>query len=410
MKKYILYLSVFIISVILCSCVESTNPSLPSNLIIDYQNNPVENDVSVSPSGPTQEEIWIEEFDKLFTSSDSWYRIALYSQYICVDKLQLRDLFWNGFSDETPVSDEEIEQLSSIIHVEDKSEIVRLPVDKMDAVLNTVFGVGFEDMLDNNAKGLYNKHSENCYIIRGTSPIIENYKTVAVEEQEDGALAVTYTMGKDNIRYVVMVIPLDDGGYRVKSNMSVNPMPGIKGETFLMTNDDSVMGQSLYYRDWSTERVFYICDGPIKKSIVTNEYVCYIKADEPNRIYATPKNDFSQHILVYESKYGEIGERIYTGLSQFEGQALEFVEGCKRFVWLDLTTGESQVFMEQYYISDAWVYDRISVSGFLEYQVVDSWKEYYQIYFFGKLSEDGPMREYIYNVLTGEEVDISTEG
>ena len=180
--------------------------------------------------------------------------------------------------------------------------------------------------------------------------------------------------------------------------------PNLKGSPFTfdgeetlptITDDavkDCVVGH-LYYYDYVAQKIYPILSEQVILKNANDTHVFYVKAAEPNRIYMTPKADFTQHAVLYEATYGEV---TYLGASpslQYANKALVFVEGSKRLLWFDLTTGETDVLTEQYYIEIGGVND--------SYGPVDSWRDYNDIYFVGKLSEDDPIDEYRYYRDTG---------
>lgn len=180
------------------------------------------------------------------------------------------------------------------------------------------------------------------------------------------------------------------------------PRPYVEGISFIYNGSnpsisldpdlsDCVIG-ALYYLDYETAEVYLICGDTVITRSATDTHVYYVKAEEPTKIYATPKTDFSQHTVIYESAFGDIGKYLYPGTMQFS-EALQFVEGGQRFVWLDLTTGEAEVLMEQYYIMHASIDEHGSVAH---------WREYNIVYFVGKQNEDDELTEYLYYRDTGE--------
>ena len=151
----------------------------------------------------------------------------------------------------------------------------------------------------------------------------------------------------------------------------------------------------LYWVVRSTKEYTLICDEPIIAYTATATHVYFVKESEPTRIYRTPIGDFVNHQLVYESSYGKVSYMIVMSNST---EFLQFVADEKKFVMLDMSTGECTVLMEQYYINNAYM------EGTGDGETWNNW-----IWFQGKPSEsDPPDRQYFYYRDTGEiEVDNS---
>lgn len=154
---------------------------------------------------------------------------------------------------------------------------------------------------------------------------------------------------------------------------------------------------SLYFKDDATSELQLVFDGPVVDYGNTYESVVFVKEAEPTKIYAAPIADLTQHRVIYESPVGVINN-IYTDTYIFWNDVLQFVEGNKRFVWMDLTKGETQVLMEQYYIELAFL--NMCRDGFCA--PTESWQDYRTIHFEGKLSEGEPLKEYTYFIDTGK--------
>lgn len=151
----------------------------------------------------------------------------------------------------------------------------------------------------------------------------------------------------------------------------------------------------LYWVVKSTKECILICDEPIYSRAYarTDTHICFVKESEPTKIYAAPIGDFANHQLLYESPYGTVTymTNLYyytTGIENY----LQFVADEKKFVLLDMTTGESTVFMEQYYIGHAYISPGEDGSLFANW-----------IWFEGKHKEtDSPYAQFFYNRETGE--------
>ena len=152
----------------------------------------------------------------------------------------------------------------------------------------------------------------------------------------------------------------------------------------------------LYYIDGITDQWHLVYDGPVIDCAESYNVVFFVKEAEPTKIYAAPISDLSQHRVVYESPIGTINY-LYNDTYRCWTDVLQFVEGNKRFVWLDLAKGETEVLMEQYYFEKAFLEGHRV--GFVSPS--DSWQEYLRIYFYGKLSEGEPLKQYVYYIESG---------
>ena len=144
----------------------------------------------------------------------------------------------------------------------------------------------------------------------------------------------------------------------------------------------------LYWVIEATKESILICDEPVIEYAFNDTHIFFNKKSEPTKVYATPIGDFKNHELIYESTYGDISDmNIEADLNGF----LQFVAEEKKFIVLNMATGESTLLMEQYYINCAWMYG--TGDG-------DTWSEI--IEFEGKPTEnDSPYTIYVYNYVTG---------
>ena len=147
---------------------------------------------------------------------------------------------------------------------------------------------------------------------------------------------------------------------------------------------------------WLT--VHLICLGPIHIAIDRYDKVFFVKEEEPNKIYSAPLSDITQHTVVYESDSGTIDDIVILVLD-FQNEVLQILEDNKRLVLLDLTAGTKEVILEQYYIERAYLDDVVRKGS--KTPVAD-WKEFTRIYFYGKLGEGEPMKQYLYYWETGK--------
>lgn len=152
----------------------------------------------------------------------------------------------------------------------------------------------------------------------------------------------------------------------------------------------------LYWVVESTKECILICDEPIysRSYTTTDTHIFFVKESEPTKIYRTPIGDFENHQLFYESAYGKV--TYMTFISKLD--CLQFVADEKKFVQLDMSSGESTVLMEQYYIEFAYL-EAVPLQDDIELR---EW-----IWFSGKPTEDAPQGDYFYYWQTGE-IELDT--
>ena len=116
--------------------------------------------------------------------------------------------------------------------------------------------------------------------------------------------------------------------------------------------------EHLYWVKKTTKEVFVICDEPIVKHVTTETHIFFVKRSEPTKIYVVAIGDFTNHQLYYESTLGNITNLSYVmyGDSEIKNY-LQLVVDEKRFVMLNMITGEGTVVFETYRINSAWTYD-----------------------------------------------------
>ena len=149
---------------------------------------------------------------------------------------------------------------------------------------------------------------------------------------------------------------------------------------------------NLYWVDLATEEVTTILEEQVLESIQEGAYIYYVKAGESTKIYRTPIGEFSTHEVIYESTHGKVSAMVIDTLTIGKQFIMQFVADNKKFVVLDLNTGEDVVLMEQYYISAALFEDNWT----------DTWEEQNVIFFSGQPTENDRNWDYLYYRDTGE--------
>jgi hypothetical protein len=152
----------------------------------------------------------------------------------------------------------------------------------------------------------------------------------------------------------------------------------------------------LYWVVQATKEVFVICDEPVTNYEYSDTHLYFVKASEPTNIYRTPIGNFSEHELVYTSTNGSVSDMTIDTYTIQKDLILQFVADNKKFMILDLNTGEDHFIMEQYYIESAMFEDGCT----------DTWEEQRELVFYGKPTEEAKGAGYFYNLDTGEIEEI----
>ena len=180
------------------------------------------------------------------------------------------------------------------------------------------------------------------------------------------------------------------------------PEPDETGYTFIYDGTAPFIGMDadysgctvghLYWVDKTTKEVTTVLEEQVLESIQEGAYIYYVKAGESTKIYRTPIGEFLTHEVIYESTHGEISAMVIDTLTIGKQFIMQFVADNKKFVVLDLNTGEDVVLMEQYYISAALFADNWT----------DTWEGQNIIYFDGQPTENDRNWDYLYYRDTGE--------
>lgn len=180
------------------------------------------------------------------------------------------------------------------------------------------------------------------------------------------------------------------------------PEPADTGYAHIYEGDNPYMGVDpdfsgctvghLYWIDIATSAVTAILEEPVLNDVQEGAYVYYVKAAEPTRIYRTPIGKFMQHEMIYESAHGKVSAMVIDTFTIRTQTIMQFVADNKKFVILNLETGEDTLLMEQYYIKQALFNDNGT----------NTWQEQNIIYFEGKPTKDDRDWDYLYYRDTGK--------
>ena len=155
----------------------------------------------------------------------------------------------------------------------------------------------------------------------------------------------------------------------------------------------------LYYIDLNTQEITHICDEVViahAEDDFDTDFVYYVKASEPTKVYRTNQKNPEAHTVIYESTFGPINYIVSDAYAITKQEVLQFVADNKYYVLLDLESGETSLMMEQYYIEYALI----------AHGSYDTWNELDLVLFRGKLNEDDKVRTYEYSRSTGAIQDM----
>lgn len=210
-------------------------PSPPPVISTDSANSPSTehtNPISELPETGRPDEEPVDFFQKLLerNSDNPWYNAAIGCIYSVPTEIDLSLLFYQGFPvpDGTP-SDEEMEFLSAQGFADGIVEIHRLPVHKLEEVLEKYFGTTLSDVRIPDNWLYYEK--TDCYYSSHNDAYIVSGFTVTNVECDNSIISVYYTLGPNGTEVIdpVSRTPVSnavlslketgDGRYTVLSNV-----------------------------------------------------------------------------------------------------------------------------------------------------------------------------------------------
>lgn len=161
------------------------------------------------------------KFESLLLDRTGWYNTAITHQFASPNELQLKELFHSGFPGEN--SDFTEEELALFTEEEGYyGDLIRLPKDKMDAVLQTYFGTSLSDLDEECFARLKYLKSTDCYyycvsdVNRPEDVTIWGAEFVDFEIME-----VRYRLGydQDDPFFILTLRYLPGGSWQIISNV-----------------------------------------------------------------------------------------------------------------------------------------------------------------------------------------------
>ena len=156
---------------------------------------------------------------QLLFATNKLFNSALICEYATPAQVNLFQLFYNGFPDESKTpTDAEWAELKDIPGFEIGFELFRLPVWKINEKLEILFGITLED-IENPDLGsfTYLESTDSYYIMHTDTNAVWGIRVTAVSVLEDGTVRMTYTAREEETVYVAVLKPVN-GGYQICSN------------------------------------------------------------------------------------------------------------------------------------------------------------------------------------------------
>lgn len=171
----------------------------------------------------------LNPYRELFGQYQTWYSQALTSLYASPEKIDLRELFYNGILDDPDrynLTEEEEEFLAPVwAEYSCRLDTTRIPAEKMDEVLNQYFGISLEETEGTGLDTFVYFQEMNCYYNYSgdtntmRADIHEGYLL------EDGTIALYYDIPdyrfENEKGYVVTVRPTEDD-LQIVSNLEAD--------------------------------------------------------------------------------------------------------------------------------------------------------------------------------------------
>lgn len=174
-----------------------------------------------APDDLLRDDEHLQVFQTMFefpNSTNDFWNLALFQAYQDPLDANLYKLFYNGFRDESPITDEEKQALFTQSW-EGELSITRCPVEKMNGVLQEIFGLSLSDY-DQAAleKFTYLESTDSYYLFHNDAAGLSEFKAEGYRLLEDGCVELVYSY-EDYKPWAGSVIlkPVQDG-YHIISN------------------------------------------------------------------------------------------------------------------------------------------------------------------------------------------------
>lgn len=148
------------------------------------------------PEGTPLSEAELAEYQVYFEEYDTWYTQALTSFYESPRMMDLRQLFYNGFPEEDAKGLTDAEQAYiDDLHADGICELdtSRIPVEKMDQVLQQYFGITLEETAGVGLDNMPYWEETNCYYSYRGDTNSTKAALYSGTKTEDGTIVLYYT-------------------------------------------------------------------------------------------------------------------------------------------------------------------------------------------------------------------------
>ncbi len=271
------------------------------------------------------------------------YNFALLSDYASPAEIDLYYLFYYGFKDETKkLTKNEVEYLNGRLGPNAANqEVVRLPVDKMDAVLEDMFGITLAQTNRVGLDRLIYLEETDCYYGQQNGSPYASVFVQSVEDQDDGTIRVYYRRGNNPYDELVIILRAEGDGYKIVSNQYEDPM----------------LGEMQVLLEWPSDNRFY-------NYALTSEYATPADVNMLNLFqngFPEESDDPTEEELVLlEGKLGEFWKEM--DLARLPVEKMDAVLTELFGITLEQTNGvglDSLVYLEEtncYYTANTGVY------------------------------------------------------
>ena len=219
MKRLLVLLIVLATLVCICAC----------------QKKPVENTTiptEIEPTQPTEPALTVDpriaEIQELFAYKDKYdlYNFALTFEFETPADIDLNTLFAQGFKDEDKnPTQQEMDIMGSWV-MEDRNDLRRLPVEKIDAALTEVFGITLDQTNHVGMDSWWYLEETGCYYAYKYSGATATISIQRLVDQNDGTIKVYYRRGKGDYQDMIVTLKPVGDSYQIVSNVYESPMIG----------------------------------------------------------------------------------------------------------------------------------------------------------------------------------------
>ena len=165
----------------------------------------------------------LEAFEVLFQQSLEMrnpFFYAIGTKFASPAELRLNQFFDGGFPDEHEITDAEWEELSKLLADPENvpGQFNRLPKDKIEAELQTFFGISLADLSDIAFSGVFYLECTDCYCFyqSGVNHMSKAGSFTDIHHNDDGTISLNYN--KPDGEYVI-TLKTNGDSYMVLSNV-----------------------------------------------------------------------------------------------------------------------------------------------------------------------------------------------